>query len=181
MNFKKIFIAFVIIALIVAAIAIVISMKQNDDTSKLDTVVGNVNKLSDAKEYVAELAQVSDDDEFSTALMEKATVKITEIDKEKQIAKVEIAVPDVEKIMKAVLPENTDGDFDALLDKYLSDITSEITATGSEDMITKVGKCPIVSTEKGEAISIASMELISLSDIISELIDELLTKEDTSK
>ena len=142
----------------------------------LSEIVGSTQSLSEAKPYVYELAYANADDDFSRAFMGKTTMKINSINSETGMAQVEFCVPDLEKIMRANLPSDTSGDYDALLEKYFSDINAAIVGAGEGEMIAKTLECPVVTDAFGTKVSIEGAPILNYQNILAEALMEMLSE-----
>ena len=142
----------------------------------LSEIVGSTQSLSEAKPYVYELAYANADDDFSRAFMGKTTMKINSINSETGMAQVEFCVPDLEKIMRANLPSDTSGDYDALLEKYFSDINAAIVGAGEGEMIVKTLECPVVTDAFGTKVSIEGAPILNYQNILAEALMEMLSE-----
>ena len=191
-NKKTVLIIAVVAALIIVAVAAVVLLKlfadkpdvseENEteaetllEVTDINDIVGATASFSDVKAYVYELANGNVDDDFSRAFMGRSTMKIISVNAENNVASVEFCVPDLEKIMRAELPDDLSGDYDALFEKYFSDINAAIADADESDMLTQTIDCQVITDSFGSKISIEGAPILNYQNILAEVLIEALS------
>ena len=169
MNKKKIVIATAsAVAVLTLALLLIIFLPK---CGSLEKIIDKPISMSEAEAYVYEISEADVSDDFSEAFLEGSSMTVTEIDGD--VATVELSYPDVEKIMRELLPEDTSGDYGELFESYYEAVLDRISDPHRSDIISEEIEAPIVEGDEGDMISLEGTDILNFEAIILEMLEEL--------
>lgn len=182
MKKKWIIAPIIVILVIVVAAALVGCLTQKNEKPK--NLIDILNKEVTLTEGILYCDGVDDEtlgDDFSKVYSQAVKINVESIDETALVAKVTIIAPPLKDILEAHLPENTDGDYDAVFTSYMSNIYDAIRDCPEEEKISTTIECKAIERNGLKLVpTIEFTEAIfpDVQQLLSELMLDLLSKKE---